>query len=350
VKKALLSLAVAGLALSTANSVFAQTQPVGGGQLMKTIVHPQCNGKDSYFPITEAYPATSFGFTATDRPGVVCRPVELNKRWCGYTQTTNNTTAAPGALALCTLASNKARLDVNAFVVPPTNYGNCVVQSYRLTKDIPASIKCPGVFVKQQYTQFGSGIRTWWTLIYSPPGTKFTLDVTSRCTGTDPVTGADLIEIHIDRWCWQVVVTFESLQAVIDVLHSNTLGTSEIPCIAAEPMYYALKDSVKRIADAFRGISPATTDTILQRVNAQNELFNLEALIIAYCSFGDCFLFTNQAVGTNTYFPTFPPSNDVQVGTMGMLTGVIDTPENPCCCKLLVDIERLAIDYGIVSP
>ena len=35
---------------------------------------------------------------------------------------------------------------------------------------------------------------------------------------------------------------------------------------------------------------------------------------------------------------------------LGVPAGIIDTPENPCCCKLLVDIENLALDYGIVSP
>jgi hypothetical protein len=354
VKKALLSLAVAGLALSAVSAANAQSQPTGGGQKMLVVVHPQCNGKDSFYPLAEAYKAKSLSFDPADRPSGLCPTIPDNYRWCGNSQTTDNTTAAPGAFALCTKGTTVPRLDVDKFVTCPkinnVQFGNAFVQSYRLTKDIPASVKCPGVFIKQQYTQFGSNIRTWWTLIYSPPGTTFTLDVTVRCTATDPVTLLPLVELHIDRWVWKVVVTFESLNAVIDVLHSNTLGTSEIPCIAAETMYVALKDSVKQIREAHLGINPSTTDATARRINAQNALFNMEALIIAYCSFGDCFFFTDQASGENTHFSSFPPSNDVQVGVLGMLTGVIDTPENPCCCKLLVDIENLAIDYGIVSP
>jgi hypothetical protein len=362
------------MALSFSQAAFAVSPPPGanplpGGQKLRTVFHPPlCNGVEVGFPITEAYPASSGTFDPTDRPttgpGALCIEIQRNNRWCGadFPSASPNTTAAPGALALCTInvssSDFRQRLDVNKFTTCPTGFGNAFVQSYRLTKQIPESRKCPGVYQAQTYVQFGSSIRTWWTLIYTSPGTTFTLEVTTRCVRT--VFPND-VELHIDRWRWRVVVTFESLDRVIDVLHSNSIGTSEIPCIAAENLYIALKHSVERIKRAYLGLAipppttttsannvAATNDPIQRKVNAQNEIFNMEALVIAFCAFGDCFDGTLGSPG-GSFFPIFPPSNDTQMSFGGMLTGILDTPENPCCCKLLVDIERLAEAYDIVS-
>jgi len=362
VKKALLSLAVAGLALSFVQAAHAQV-PLPNGQKLRTLFHPPlCGGVEQGFPITEAYPATSGTYDPQDRPatgaGALCFEVQRNNRWCGadFPSASPNTTAAAGALALCTknVSSSdiRQRIDIDRFATCPSGFGNAFVQSYRLTKVIPQSQKCPGTYQAQTYVQFGGNIRTWWTLTYTSPGTTFTLELTVVCKRN--VFPFD-IELHVDRWRWRVVVTFQSLQAVIDLLHSGSLSTSEIPCIAAENMYIALKQSVLRVRRTFDGLDPATTsativvsDPNVQRVNAENEIFNLEALLIAFCAFGDCF-----EAGTTTpggvFFSTFPPSNDTQMSFGGMLTGVLDTPENPCCCKLLVDIENLAIAYGIVA-
>jgi hypothetical protein len=330
------------------------------------VFHPAlCNNKELGFPITEAYPASSGTYTATDRPqstnanlpviGNLCLPVQSNFRWCGEAQIQDNTTAAPGALALCTrnVSSTdiRQRIDIDRFATCPTGFGNAYVQSYRLTKVIPASQKCPGVFQPQTYVQFGGNIRTWWTLIYTSPGTMFILELTVRC---QRLTFPFDIDLHVDRWKWTVVISYEALQAVIDVLHSNSISTSEIPCIAAENMYITLKKSVDRIRLASMGVAltqptvAATANEDLRRINAQNEIFALEALISVFCVFADCFESSSLNPGGNV-FMTFPPSNDTQMSFGGAMTGIIDTPENPCCCKLLVDVERLAEAYGIVS-
>jgi hypothetical protein len=350
------------MALSFVQAASAQSTTNPAGQRLRTVFHPAlCNNKELGFPITEAYPASSGTYTATDRPqstnanlpalGNLCLPVQRNDRWCGEAQIQDNTTAAPGALALCTknVSSSdiRQRIDIDRFATCPTGFGNAYVQSYRLTKVIPASQKCPGVFQPQTYVQFGGNIRTWWTLIYTAPGTTFTLELTVRCIRT---TFPFDVELHVDRWRWVVVVTNESLDRVIDVLHSNSISTSEIPCIAAENMYIALKRSVAGLRTAIGAFRNATTDAerATTRNAAQDQVFNLEALIIAFCAFGDCFE-SSAANPGGVFFPVFPPSNDTQMSLSGMLTGVLDTPENPCCCKLLVDIEKLAEAYGIVS-
>jgi len=134
----------------------------------------------------------------------------------------------------------------------------------------------------------------------------------------------------------------------IDLLHENPIGTSEIPCIAAENMYYALKTNVKQLENDTFTTAHVRLSADSNRVAQQNDIFNLEALITVFCVFGDCFESTAQNPG-GAIFMTFPPSNDPQLSFGGALTGIIDTPENPCCCKLLVDVERLAEAYGIVS-
>jgi hypothetical protein len=354
VKKALLSLAVAGLALSVAQQASAQiSNPTPSGQKMRTITHGPFN-------IAEAYFANAFRYSDVSGGDAISNSIRDNRRWCGETQTSPNTTAAPGILSFCTrnfstsTAEIRQRININAFAQPITGeFGNVFVQSFRLIKEIPESKKCPATYQAQTFVQFGgNNVRTWWALTYTSPGTTFTLELTVRSQRNIFPFDANL---HIERWIWRVVVSFDALHAVIDLLHENAISTSEIPCIAAENMYIALKQSVDRIEGALKGEAlsnpsvGATSDPDRRRINAQNELFNLEALITVFCVFGDCFESTGALPG-GVFFQTFPPGNDTQMSLSGAMTGILDTPENPCCCKLLVDVERLGEAYGIVSP
>jgi hypothetical protein len=323
VKKALLSLA---LAVFSVNMAFAATAKAGGTEL------PRIGPDGRTFFLSEAYPATS-GRLETDDP---CShgTIEENSPFCGVDHVgPNNIKAVPGVFALKSTGGDGSpvRLDVNCFVSCPDGQTQPFVQSYRLIKNVPGSGKCPTTFAPRTFYQFGGGVRTWWTLIYTQPGTTFTLELTVRC-----LTANGQPTLHIDVWKWEVVVTFQSLRAVIDVLHTNTIGTTEVPCIASEDMFAALKDSVDLIEDA---INAAVPDV----VTAQDELFRMEALIISFTSFVDCF--DAEAV----FSQAFPPSNDIQLGDNGF-TGIIDTVENPCACKLLADLEALALCEGIVTP
>jgi len=332
VKKALLSLAVAGLAFSAAQTTFAAianpTQP------MSTFTRGN-------FSVFEAYPVTAQPLTAANNVIPNAPSASDNATFRGQTAQDAvagaNVLAVPGVLSLLTInprtqAGVAQRLNAAAFAAAPNvNYGSCVVQSYRLTKKPAVSKKCPTTFPGAGTTgliQFGQGVRTWWSLIFTPPGTTFQLDVTTTCQGRDTASG--LTDIHIDRYIWTVKVTYNSLRWVIDVLHAGALGTSEIPCIAAEDMYAALRQAVANI-------EAAATQSL-----KQDALFQMEALLIGFSAFGDCFF-------TDMFWPvSFPPSNDMQAGAFGW-TGVIDTLENPCACKLLVDIEKLGEDFGITS-
>jgi hypothetical protein len=311
------------------------------------INHPADGG---FYPISQAY------FASAERGNELNdawhdygsdNDIEDNKCYTGADGATGNenTTAAPGALCLITVDN---RLDADAFATcdhdDMLDPNEVYVQSFRLKKTLPDSVKCPGVFHAQNYYMFGSeGVRTWWTLIYSPPGTTFTLDVTVRCV--DKMT--QFPKLHIDRWHWKVVATLDSLRAVIDVLHSNTLGTTEIPCIASEEVYDMLHDCVDDIQAPVAAGLDDEFEGPTNRFNAQEALFKAEAFVVAFCAFGDCLDTISLIPGLN-YFDTFPPGNGVQAGEFGM-TGILDTPENPCCCKLLVDLEKIAEYYGIIS-
>jgi hypothetical protein len=326
VKKALLSLAIAVLSV---NMAFAAAVKAGGTELPRFQHGPTAD--DDTFSIAEAYPVEVGGLDA-DLP---CSggDISANARFCGAEQSTaSNVEAAPGILALKSVGGDGSpvRLDVNCFVSCPDGQTQPFVQSFRLIKNVPGSGKCPTTFAPRTFYQFGGGVRTWWTLIYTQPGTTFTLELTVRC-----LTANGQPTLHIDVWKWEVVVTFESLRRVIDVLHQGTIGTTEVPCIASEDMYIALEGSVDLIADA---INAAVPDV----VGAQDELFRMEALIISFTAFTDCF------VAEQVFSEAFPPSNDIQLGDFGF-TGIIDTFENPCACKLLADLEALALCSGIVT-
>jgi hypothetical protein len=366
VRKALLSLAAAALALSTAHSASAQLVPRAGAIQLNVFVHPNTGGGNCFFPLSEAYLATEVPFPGFNNPTGIpgnpnqnCGPIQRNLRWRGADVPdlgSPNTTAAPGVFSLAERiytgngnngsSETRTRFDFSGFATCPAFFTNAFVQSYRFKKTIPPSNKCPTTYQAQTFYQFGSGIRTWWPLMYTEPGTTFTLELTVLCTGIPGGPRAFERDIHIDRWQWMVVVTFESLQAVIDLLHENPIGTSEIPCIAAENMYRTLKNSARAIEWCLFKM-PGTPDQ--RRVGAQNTLFNLEAIITVFCVFGDCFDGAPPNPG-GAIFMSFPPSNDPQLSFGGSLTGLIDTPENPSCCKLLVDAERLGEAYNIVSP
>jgi hypothetical protein len=320
VKKALLSLA---LALVAANSSFAATAQAGGSALPVNEFGP--------FFIAEAYPVAPRNHTET----IPCEgdaDIAPNSRWSGTDQTDTNSLAVGGVFSLAVKAgSNPPVLDKDAFATC-TEGAEPFVQSYRLIKHIPGSDKCPTTYEEQRFFQFGSDVRTWWTLIYTQPGTTFTLELTVRCL--DEYGHPTL---HIDRYTWEVVATFESLLNVLDVLHSNALCTTEIPCVSSEDMYDALKESIEDLAAKGRD-----WETQAERAAAQDALFNTEALVIGFACFTDCF------IPHDVFSALFPPANSLQFGDFGF-TGLIDTLENPCACKLLVDLEYIAKCYGIVS-
>jgi hypothetical protein len=291
------------------------------------------------------------------------------RTWAGVCGDNNNTLlpgkspstegfhgAAPGLLCL---ARRGLALDVNCFaVVPPTQYGPCFVQAYRLIKEVPGSFKCPDVYgiphfdgdgklVPYRYYQFGSGVRTWWSLNFTQPGTRFILEVVSVCRlAGAPAPQIGQVQIHKDRWIWRVVADVNTLAYLIELMHGGAVSTLEVPCILGEDMYDALKKARGTLADAIAGGNQASIG---------NAIFDMEALIVANCLFVEVlnpaifFKGPDQFTQPNIRFPGNAAEMLTIPGDGTLMAGIIDTIEHPCCCKLLVDLEWISLKNGLVG-
>ena len=267
--------------------------------------------------------------------------------------------ASPGILSL---QRKGTALDVACFaVIPFGETGPCFVQSYRLTKQVPGSIKCPDVYGMyfSQFFQFGIGVRTWWSLNFTEPGTQFMLEVVSVCrnaptTQFNFATGQLTVvspggepRIHSDVWIWRVVADVNTMASLIELMHGGSVSTLEIPCILGEDMYDALKTARQRLADAI------PTRDLTQIGDA---IFDFEALIVSNCLFIEVLDPVKLFPGPDQFGSAGlqPPGNPAP--TMALpdggtaVAGVIDTREHPCCCKLLVDLEWIANANNIVGP
>jgi hypothetical protein len=222
-----------------------------------------------------------------------------------------------------------------------------VLQGIKLRKVEPRVKKCLDVFPGLDFTQTGvSGIRTWWPLKFTPCDTTFTLDLEIGCVGAirDPHTGTTrqgVVQVRLNRFIFKVTVRPESLRWVIEALHCQPLGLCEVPCITDEALFAKLLQQADKIQDA-------AADAAMGRQARLRDLNDLldhtEALIVKYCFFTHlswefdyqnvlhpCVLFDARGRG-------FLPGNKT-IGDFGF--GIVDTLENPCCCKLIDDIVCL---------
>jgi hypothetical protein len=310
----------------------------------------------SVFNLAEAYPCTVGTYDAA-------LGIADPRTYCGNTFKSMPPGAAPGILSL---ARSGFALDVNCFVVAPENAVSCFVQSYRFFKFVPGSFKCPDVYglphfddkgnlVPYMYSQFGAGVRTWWSLNFTQPGTRFLLQVISVCQVPRSVGGGRTInvgEIHMDSWRWRVVADVNTLGHVINLMHGGAISTLEVPCILGEDMYEALVNAQQRLAKALNNPVDPDDPFTPQLMRISNAIFDFEALVVANCLFVEVLNPLIAFPGPRQFgAPNFqPPGNLAQTiffGQGSAVAGIIDTIENPCCCKLIVDLEWIAIKSGV---
>jgi hypothetical protein len=295
------------------------------------------------FNLAEAYPCTVGSYDAAF--GIA--PPQL---YCGSSVARVTDSAAPGILSL---ACKDLALDINCFAILPSDeVGPCFVQSYRLTKTVPGSFKCPDVYGiprgGYQYLQFGSGVRTWWSLNFTQPGTQFVLEVVSVCR-TQGLDGSLIPALHRDVYTWRVVADVDTLRLVIELMHSGAVSTLETPCILGEDMYDALLKAQARLRDA---IASQASNRL---TGIGDAIFDFEALIVANCLFTEVLNPLAAFPGPDQFGAPniLPPGNLAQTvflaGQGSAVAGIIDTIEHPCCCKLLVDLEWIAIKNGLVG-
>ena len=337
----------------------------GGGTPPPSVIEVRQHGP---FYLAEAYPAAVLNYDQVggnqgqgQNQGPPVSPASgISPDNCflnGATQTPNSAaTAVPGILCFAkNLNTTPARINANAFATCNANERFRAVQAVNLTKTIPGSFKCDAFGMPrvdpntgattpaQTLFQDANHLRTWWTLRFTQPGTKFVLDVVTLCDQLGPGGVSRGTLFHIDRWVWIVVADVRTFPVVVDLLHQDAVGTFEIPCILAE-------DVVSNIRSLFGSFQTAVGQN--NRNGIFNGLIDLEAYIALNC------LLTEVAVpelifpgAPSQTGPTYqPPGNQAKLDTVfgtGRPFGILDTTENPCCCKLLADLEFMGQQLGI---
>lgn len=296
-----------------------------------------------------------------------CNPDHISPNQCfrGTKQCDENVRVVPGILCLDT--NEDFALNLEAFATCyEDEVGDPYVQSFRLIKRVPGSYKAPcygDPKYPPTYYQFGSkGVRTWWALKYTQPGTTFTLELTVRCQKYVPGSTRLKPVFHIDRYTWLVGVTPETFPLVIDMLHSTPLSVLEIPCIVDEGVYSELKYLAKQLQWC--------VETDVDLWEKQDALMDLEGFILQQCMHVDWLFpsyirphdprgFDPSKIPGN--FPTTSESTyggggygnwcpDGHGGNDGEVDGgIIESFEDPCCCKLMADVEYIGEKYGIAT-
>jgi hypothetical protein len=164
--------------------------------------------------------------------------------------------------------------------------------------------------------------------------------------------------IYTSKWTWTVDLTLQTYALVFDLLHAWPLSVLEFPCIADEGVYGYLKELLGDLQYA--------VDHNQTRFQKQEAFFALESFIFEQCLHAD-YLSPNyirdDGLGFDPAlipgnFPTQAPSTYSGSGYGDWSPfgepgdpdgGIVDTFEDPCCCKLIADLEYLGIKYKITS-
>jgi hypothetical protein len=222
-----------------------------------------------------------------------------------------------------------------------------VIQGVKLIKTEPAIPKCPDVYPGGTFVQtpVSTGIRTWWPLKHTPCETTFELNVEFSCVGPDPRTGVRVVrQVRVNRFIFRVFIDTQTLSWVVHALHNEPLGVCEVPCITDEALFQLLLDQ----AAAIRTADNLTGNARLTGLNTA--LDRMEATIVARCLFTLAVWQVTPTGGTPggpvtvnpcALFPGGGPWGNFTI--QDFTWGIVDTLENPCCCKLISDLYWLKL-------
>jgi hypothetical protein len=203
-----------------------------------------------------------------------------------------------------------------------------VVQGIKLIKTVPKIAKCPDLWPGQTFVQTqNTGIRTFFPLKFTPCDTTFSLQIEIGCVTR--VAPRHVQQVRVNEFVFKVSVRPETLAWVVEALHCEPLGVCEVPCITDEALFQTLLTQAGTIA------SNAGDATKIRALNTALDTF--EATVVKNCMFANA-VFTFDRTGVLSACSIFNgqlPSNDT-IGTFNF--GIVDTIENPCCCKLISDI------------
>jgi len=203
-----------------------------------------------------------------------------------------------------------------------------VVQGIKLIKTEPLVGKCPDTFPGGTFVQTGNtGIRTFFPLKFTPCNTVFTLEVEFGSVSRS--VPRVVTDVRVNRFNYKVVVRPETLAWVVEALHCEPLGVCEVPCITDEDLFHTLVTQANAVASAVGDVQALNTAldtfeaTVVKNCTFQQQVFSVDDK----GNLQPCAIFAGQL-----------PSNST-VGAFGF--GIVDTIENPCCCKLIADVVCL---------
>jgi len=185
------------------------------------------------------------------------------------------------------------------------------IKSIQLTKTEAEPAQCNWFYDGGHVLQRGTvEIRLWWPLMYEAPGTSWELTIFYTVPGQ--------LVVYKEIWTWEVDATIDSVMSAIDLFRELPFGLCEVPLIQDEALYPVLKDILSQLK-----VAVAAQDW----EEAANQLMIFEFTVTEACV-------------------TSCPPSPMPTGPQGTL-GIVNTRENPACCKLLVDAEFLGSKYGI---
>lgn len=198
------------------------------------------------------------------------------------------------------------------------------VKNVVMIRQTPATVQCAEVFPHENTTQESTpNIRCHWPTMYEVPGTTWTLTIlygTVPPWDDDGPTGPNpASNVHQETWSWQVDATFDSMLALMELFHNLPCGKTSMPLISDEALYPVLVQSL---------LSAKVSQLMGNSSAAASKLADFELLVMDSCI----------SVAPGFPYPT------------GEGTGIIQTEENPACCKLLVDVEYLFSRYNLSVP
>jgi hypothetical protein len=218
-----------------------------------------------------------------------------------------------------------------------------VIQGVKLIKTEPLIPKCPDVYPGATYVLYpqNQGIRTWFPLKFAPPETTYRLEVEFACVGPDPRAGNVRVvrEVRVNGFNFIVKIHPDTLSWVVHSLHNEPLGVCEVPCITDEAFFQLLLNQSNNIRTAAAGL-PGSVRTLNTALDV------MEATIVNRC------LFLTSVAQVTTEGSTLVVNPCILFGSAGLWGnftvadfgwGIVDTLENPCCCKLIADIYSLKL-------
>lgn len=210
------------------------------------------------------------------------------------------------------------------------NYRQCAelcrsgpLKNVTLRKSLPELGQCYDVFSSGPnypgFSQHGTpNVRLWWPLMYDPPGTSWTLKIIygTRSAVRFPGESAPGY-IHSDEWKWVVDTDIGRVKLFLGLARQLPFGLCEVPLLSNELVY---RDLIAKLEEVEALVAAGKT------VAAGNALIDFEMMVEDLCT---------------AICPDNAPAG---------FAGIVNTAENPVCCKLLADAEYIGKKLGILIP